>query len=372
MMILNQAEYSSIKEPTVQGRYVVHGQIEEYLKNGGKICNVQTLGNSVLGLPIRSVSLGSGSNKVLIWSQMHGNESTTTKALLDLMNYLNSDLPEAKAILKNCTVAIIPMLNPDGAQAYTRTNANAIDLNRDAKARTQPEIRVLHAFFDEFNPDYCFNMHDQRTLFNVGNTPAPATVSFLAPACDEARTISPSRELSMQLIVAMNEMLQTEIPGQVGRYDDAFNENCVGDTFQMTGTPTVLFEAGHYREDYGRERTRAYIFQSMITALNSIGYHLVSKMDASKYFDIPENQKHYYDILITNAYLMVPSLAQGDAIGISFEETLMDSTIHFVPIIKEVGILNEFFGHITYNCLIDSDLTMLNRNGALLELMDSF
>ena len=48
-------------------------------------------------------------------------------------------------ILKACTLYIIPILNPDGAKAYTRLNANEVDLNRDAQDLSQPESKVLRA-----------------------------------------------------------------------------------------------------------------------------------------------------------------------------------------------------------------------------------
>lgn len=371
-MVLKQSEYLSIKEKSVLGRYVVHGQVDGFLEKFKKKFQVKTLGTSVLGLPIRSITLGNGPIKVLMWSQMHGNESTTTKAVLDLINYLNSGLSTAEITLKSCTIAIIPILNPDGAAAYTRINANAVDLNRDAQQRTQSESRVLRDAFDEFQPDYCFNLHDQRTIYNVGDTSKPATISFLAPAHDEIRSISQARSLSMKLILAMNKMLQEEIPGQVGRYDDAFNANCVGDTFQMTGTPTVLFEAGHYPDDYNRERTREYIFQALMTALNAISEEKVSELNPSEYFLIPENQKRYFDIVIQNAHIIAPSLKKGDAIGILYVESLNNEAIDFVPKIEKTGSLDGYYGHKTYNCLIDSDLNSLKKHSALTKLLSVF
>lgn len=371
-MILEQSEYLFIKENSVQGRYVVSKQIDAFLEKVKNTSTVKTVGKSVLGLPIRRITLGSGSNRVLMWSQMHGNESTTTKAVLDLINYLESDLPNAKAILKSCTISVIPILNPDGASAYTRANANAVDLNRDAQQRTQPESVALRNVFDEFQPDYCFNLHDQRTIFNVGDTSKPATVSFLAPAHDETRSVSPTRALSMKLIVAMNGVLQKYIPGQVGRYDDVFNANCVGDTFQMTDTPTVLFEAGHHPDDYDREETRYYIFQALLTALWVIHDNKVSSLNPSEYFLIPENQKRFYDILIQNAHIIGPSLKQGDTVGILYAETLNDGAIDFVAKIEKTGNLDEYYGHQTYNCLIDSDLKTLKEWSALTKILSSF
>ena len=58
----------------------------------------------------------------------------------------------------------------------------------------------------------------------------------------------------MEVIIKMNNVLQNVIPNQVGIYDDSFNINCVGDSFQSKGVPTILFEAGHYKNDYSREK----------------------------------------------------------------------------------------------------------------------
>jgi murein tripeptide amidase MpaA len=44
------------------------------------------------------------------------------------------------------------MLNPDGADMYTRLNANEVDLNRDSQNLTQPESKVLREIFDLFQP----------------------------------------------------------------------------------------------------------------------------------------------------------------------------------------------------------------------------
>src|SRR5690606_36642598 len=210
---------------------------------------VAVIGQSVLGEPIYSNTIGKGPKKLFMWSQMHGNESTTTKAIFDLLNTVQSGNESIKHILNTCTVCIIPMLNPDGAKAYTRVNANEVDLNRDGQVRSQPESQILRSVFDSFNPDFCYNLHGQRTLFSAGTTNKPATVSFLAPAQDEACTVTPTRKIAMEIIAEMNRMLQQVIPNQVGVYDDAFNLNCVGDTFQSENKPTMLFEAGHYYND---------------------------------------------------------------------------------------------------------------------------
>lgn len=364
-----QFDYVAVKLADISGRYIIPLDIDPFLDLLANRFEVRILGESVEGRPIRSVTLGTGPLRIMMWSQMHGNESTTTKSVLDLINYLRTDSDEARSILKNCTIAIVPILNPDGAIAYTRVNANGVDLNRDAQDRTQPESLILRALYDQFKPDYCFNLHDQRTIFNVGDTDKPATVSFLAPAHDPERSISKARAISMQLIVAMNHELQKFIPGQIGRYDDGFNSNCIGDTFQMLHTPTVLFEAGHFQGDYEREQTRAYIFMALLKAVGTIANKEVGSFNPERYFDIPENNKMFYDILIRNVHLLDPHREVGDSAGILFVETLTGTKIDFVCKLEQVGNLDGKFAHKIYNCLDAKDLEILKNHQNLLNAL---
>lgn len=358
-MIIDRNTYLNLKENTIQGRYVVNEQIIAFLDGLNTGFIFETVGISVQKRPIKSVTIGSGGRKVLMWSQMHGNESTTTKAVLDLLKFLQSDNSLATTLLNYCSIKIIPILNPDGAEAYTRVNANAIDLNRDAQDRSQPESKVLREVYEDFQPNFCFNLHDQRTIFNVGDTSKPATVSFLAPSYDAERSISETREISMKLIAAMNSELQEIIPGQVGRYDDGFNANCVGDTFQMLNTPTILFEAGHSHEDYERERTREYIFYSLLKGLHSISENKISSYLQKDYFNIPENKKLFFDVIIKNAQFIDSSYTND--IGILFIEVLKNGKISLEAGIEKVGCLDGFFGHHTYDCAEESHLVSLKK-----------
>lgn len=355
--------YLNFKVTSVQGRYVTNQHIEAFLNGLGNSFNLKVLGRSVKDRPIYGVHVGHGPRRILMWSQMHGNESTTTKAVLDLLNLLKQSPSQAQDLLGKVTLQIIPILNPDGAKAYTRSNANEIDLNRDAQHRSQPESKVLRKVFEEFKPDYCFNLHDQRTIFNVGSTNSPATVSFLAPSFDEARNNSDSRGIAMKIIVAMNEELQNSIPGQVARFDDSFNPNCVGDAFQMEGIPTLLFEAGHFPEDYQRESTRELIFRALFKAIYTIANDQMDSYPLEDYFKIPENNKLFVDILVENAHILNGSLREGESIPLLFKEILENDTIKFVPTIieREQGT-SLYFGHETKNCLIPGDLDWLKTH----------
>ena len=258
------------------------------------------LGYSERHIPIYSLQIGSGKKRIALWSQMHGDESTATKSMFDIFNYLQAEQEKAAVIklLKACTFLFIPMLNPDGAARYTRENADKMDLNRDAIHLKTAEGRLLNRVILDFKPYFAFNLHDQSTYYSVAGTHQSTVLAFLAPAADISRKVTPPRAQAMQVIATMFRALQIHLPNQMARYDDSFNENCFGDYFQMRHIPTILIESGYYPGDETREITRTYHFIALLTALEAIATNQL--LDSKPYFDIPMNVKNYYDCLLRN------------------------------------------------------------------------
>lgn len=341
--------FNQFKERTLSGRYITNRHIEPLLENLKVSFEVSVIGQSVLQKPIYAITIGNGKTKIFMWSQMHGNESTTTKALFDLFNFLQSDTAEANALKNNFTLLCIPILNPDGAEAYTRVNANEIDLNRDSNDLSQPESQLLRKTFDSFAPDFCFNLHDQRSIFAAGETRNPATVSFLSPAYNDERDYNNTRLKAIEVIVAMNSELQKYIPNQVGRFDDAFNSNCIGDQLQMLGVPTILFEAGHYQNDYEREETRKFIFIAYLAALHYISENDVVGRDLERYLNIPQNKSIFYDFVYRKFKVNTNSLNIITNFAAHYKEMLVDDTIVFEATFVEVGEGITNFGHQEYD-----------------------
>jgi hypothetical protein len=337
------------KENTIQGRYITLDNIEPILKRESLKNDVKIIGESVLGKPVYSYQKGNGKLKIYLWSQMHGNESTTTKALFDFINLLNNGSDLAKQLLDTFTFLCIPMLNPDGAKLYTRANANTIDLNRDSQDLSQPESKILRAVFDEFKPDYCFNLHDQRTIFGVDDTGKPATVSFLAPSYNEEREINESRLKAINLIAGINEVLQNFIPGQIGRFDDSFNINCIGDTFQYLGVPTILFEAGHFPNDYEREVTRKFIFMSLLSSFIILSENDIVSNGIDKYLNISQNKVVFFDFMYKNVKINYDGIEIITNFVAQYKEELIDDKLNFNAYIVEVGDLEGYFGHFEYD-----------------------
>lgn len=289
--------FETEKELTLSGKWITLKNIEKLFSKHKNVFEIDQLGFSEEQRPIYKLKIGSGKKKILLWSQMHGNESTGTKALFDLFNcFSNNKEKELKTILEECTLVFIPMLNPDGSQAYTRVNANNIDLNRDAVNRIAKESNLLRDFLEEFNPQFCFNLHDQRTIFGVEGTSNPATISFLAPSEEETRAITKGRKETMNVIVAMNSLMQQIIPNCIGRYTDEFYPTATGDNFQKLGYNTILIESGHYPEDYQREIAREHTFYSIFQGI----FHIATAnefKDYEDYFLIPNNAKSFYDVI---------------------------------------------------------------------------
>ena len=358
------SQYDSLKATSLKSRVLSNSDIEPLLSLLSDTFDVSTLGHSEIGLPIHGVKIGSGPKRILLWSQMHGNESTTTKALFDLFNYLK--LEDFNAFLGTCTLFIIPILNPDGAKAYTRLNANKVDLNRDAINRSQKESIILRSVFNEFKPHYCFNLHGQRSIFSAGKSNNSSVISFLSPSEDAERTVTITRKKSMSIIHSMNGVLQIYLPNQIGRYDDGFNANCVGDQFQTLGVPTVLFEAGHYPGDYSREETRKYIALSIFTAIECIAYNKVGEDTSSLYFDIPENDTLFNDVIIRNALLDPSNPNDFCDIGIQHKEVLGPNGLLFKPTIDFIGDLSKKHGHMEINANFKAvshpDFSVLSEN----------
>ena len=346
--------YQDIKVQGLSRRYFPPDLLYDFISDLPTWINVSIGGYSVGKLQIPVLRLGRGPVKVMMWSQMHGNESTTTRALMDLIREWQLRQP---AYLKEIELLIIPMVNPDGALAYTRINENGIDLNRDAQELSQPESRVLRSQFEEFKPDYCFNLHDQRTIYGVSSPPQSATLSFLAPSANQGRSFTESRSRAARLIAWIVQECQSEIG--IGRYDDTFNLDCVGDTLQAAGVPTILVEAGHYPEDYERETTRFYVYRALKRALEGLASKSHLELPLTEYLAIPSNRSAFVDILVYNAERILPDLQEGATVGLQFQEVLKEGKILFLPIISEKEIIPEIYGHRTMDALKIEDLKVL-------------
>jgi hypothetical protein len=251
---------------------------------------VEEVGRSVQGRPIQLLTVGRGPRRVLLWSQMHGDEPSATPALLDVAEYLlDRDDPVAKAILAETTLLMVPMLNPDGAERYVRRNAQGIDINRDALRLTTPEGRLLKSLRERFAPELGFNLHDQNRRTTVGDTGHLATIALLAVAGDAAGTMTPGRARAKRVCSAIVRALEPFVPGGIARYDEDFNPRAFGDNLTAWGTPVVLIESGGLPPGRTFEDLTRLNFVALLTALGGLARDDLAGEPPARYEDLRRN-----------------------------------------------------------------------------------
>jgi len=336
--LLNHQHY---KENKLKDRFLKHADISFLLHKLPKEFELTEVGQSVQHKSIHMVKWGKGSIKIMLWSQMHGNEATGTMALFDLINLLQKDALFFKSsqmakedLLNTVQLFMVPMVNPDGAEMHTRRNAQQIDINRDFLQEVAPESKILKGLRDQIRPHFGFNLHDQTTLWSVSQSLKPATLSFLAPAADIELQINEGRKKAMLVIADMFKQLNENLPGHIGLFDDEFEPRAFGDNFQKLGTSTILIEAGGYQKDYEKQEIRKYYFGAMLAGILSISQKSFEKQELKNYFAIPKNNKQIFHILIHDVILNSIKVS----IGINYDEKVINGGLNTEKIYSIIDI----------------------------------
>jgi len=351
------SNYATFEEKTLINRFFKHEDIVPLINQLPSCFEIKKLGESVNGKSINAVKWGNGKTKVMLWSQMHGDEATGTMALFDLFNFIQQDNETVKLINENCELLIIPMVNPDGAAIFTRRNAQQIDINRDFLQTLTPEGKILKQARDGFAPHFGFNLHDQTTLWSVDSTLKPATLSYLAPAFDQALSINEVRKNAMLVIADMFKQLDQILPQHIGLFDDEYEPRAFGDNFQKAGTSTILIEAGGYQDDSEKQEIRKYYFASILSGLIAIASKSYEQQSTENYFAIPQNNKQIFHIMINNLVLNGIKVS----VGINYDECPNYDGMGTIKsyIVEDIGDLSFCDAYQVYeahDCILKGDI----------------
>lgn len=346
-------QYDRYRENSIHDLRFKHADIVPLVARvqGRAGMEVRQVGQSVEGRSINLVRFGQGKTRVLLWSQMHGDEPTATMAMMDLFNFLSAsgdgfdDLRQR--IRSELSLYFIPMLNPDGAEAFVRYNAIGVDLNRDAVRLQCPESKVLKKVRDELQPQWGFNLHDQRRVYSAGDHPHTATFSFLAPAYDPGQSVNEVRKRAMQLVVALDQVVQKYLPGQVGKWDDTFEPRAFGDNIQKWGTSTVLIECGGLQGDPEKQEIRKLHFVLYLVAFDAIIRESFRQKTIVDYFAIPQNDDNFFELLVRG--VKVPFGSESYVLDLGFQQhdiSYDGNRAHYQKAyLADVGDLSVFFGY---------------------------
>ncbi len=343
------SHYSKIKIKQIQTKRfdlsLYHQILDSLIRESDGIFTSEVIGKSFKKQEIKLIRFGNGVIKILMWSQMHGDESTASMALLDMINYMIQNKEFTENIKKRVSLYIIPILNPDGAKKFERRNYQEIDINRDALRLQTPEGKLLKKIFDEVKPAFAFNLHDQYSNYSVGKTGKPAAIALLAPAFDYERNINETRKKAIQICVEIKDIIEKFYPRVIARYDDEFEPRAFGDNIQKWGSSTILIESGGYFNDFEKQEIRKMNFLALLGSIYSIAFNLYHTKSIDEYFAIPENERRFFDLLIQNVIVEKDSVEYLVDIGITYSEKFDSLRNRYIReySVTDIGDLSTFF-----------------------------
>ncbi|MDQ3179650.1 MAG: peptidase M14 [Acidobacteriota bacterium] len=345
---------------------VRHRELQKYFDDLKKIgLKVEEVGKSYGNREIYQVEWGTGKTRVLMWSQMHGDEPTATSSLVDMLAFLqtNRDKDWVKKLENTLTIRAVPMLNPDGAELYQRRNLQFIDINRDARALETPEGRLLKKLRDEWSPDIGFNLHNQGSLTTVGNTPKQATISLLAVSGSAEGKSNEGHLRSKRICAVMIAALNQFIKGHIGRYDDSYNPRAFGDMISAWGTPVILIETGAL---YGKDEMFPVKlnFVAFLSALQSIASESEKKANPNIYDTLPFNDSgNLYNFIFRRANIInFVETTEPFTADISINAERRRAGENAPTFIQDIGDLSIFTGLEEFDV---SDFFLIPKNGLL-------
>jgi hypothetical protein len=344
--------YTHYQEKSLQIRRFKHADLVNLINKlkDNDIFTLNKAGESVEGRPVYLVSAGSGDKKVLLWSQMHGDEATATMAIFDIFNFFsaNDDANEVrKELLSKLTIYFVPMLNPDGTEKFQRRNAHNIDINRDAVRLQTPEGKILKKMVDTLKPDFGYNLHDQTTRYTVGKNPNCAAISLLAPTIDHEKSTNAIRKDAIKLAASFYQIVSRFIPGHVAKYSDDFEFRAFGDNVQKWGVRTILVESGGWKNDPEKQFLRKINFIGILSSLESIADSSFKKETKKTYENIPFNQELLFDVLLRNLLVNLDGKKIIMDFGINHYENNCDGnkSFYYKSALDDMGDLSTYYGY---------------------------
>jgi len=347
--------YEQYKEKSLTHRRFKHSDILKLIKNlkSKKNYDIKIVGKSVEGRELNLITLGKGSKKVFLWSQMHGDEPTATAALFDIFNFFNAEENKefCNKLFEKVTLYFLPMVNPDGAERFKRRNFYDVDLNRDATKLQCPEAIVLKNVFDSVKADFGFNLHDQSHRYSVGNSFRTAAISFLAPAYNYQKDFNDIRTNAVKLIGNMYNVLNLFIPGHIAKYSDDYEPRAFGDNFQKWGTSTILIESGGWKDDPEKQFIRKINYIAILSAIKSIAEESYVNTNQQVYESIPFNDKYIFDVILRNVTIKngKNKIKIDIAINLDEYEKSDDKKLFYKSQVADLGDLSTFFAYKDYD-----------------------
>lgn len=231
-------ENQNVSLASVAGYADVVRELSRIERSSQGAVQVESAGKSGEGRELWYATVGDGPETFWLQARIHGNELHSTEAALQILAHLASGSPAAKAVRAGLTVVVVPMYNPDGAEANIRqsTTPTRIDLNRDWENFAQPESIAYWKVWRETAPTYALDMH------HMSQAPVVQGTDDLNQFQIGGRSIAPSRMTDQQwltnrqMTMASVEALESYGVANVAHYPLIDITNAVLSRMLMGGT----------------------------------------------------------------------------------------------------------------------------------------
>ena len=200
--------------------------------------DVPALDNTPAVPPASSPLPAAPPKRLFYLCRQHGHEPASTEAALEFITQLVKAAPDSPLAmdLQRVTVYVVPMANPDGAEAFLRHNAHDKDINRDWLRRTQLETQSLYRAIVRLRPDMMTDQHelypdDTRPDFTETAGGGSGASPALVQTCDSAQSVV---QIAMQAAgcPTVRHLVTDHHPARL-----AHRFGCI-----VAQVPTILFE----------------------------------------------------------------------------------------------------------------------------------
>ena len=125
-------------------------RLHQIEKSSRGLVELEVIGQTNYGKDLFMAKVGDPANDaVMIMTQQHGNEPMTTEAALKLLKELGTGSKNVQGILDELYVLVIVRVNPEGAELFTRGNADFDAPPRDSRGCFDAVGNVVPALFDQ-------------------------------------------------------------------------------------------------------------------------------------------------------------------------------------------------------------------------------
>ena len=199
---------------------------------------IESAGTSGEGRDLLYATVGDGPETFWLQARIHGNELHSTEATLQILDSLSSGAPWAEDVRENLTVVVLPMYNPDGAEANIRrsTTPTSTDLNRDWENFAQPESVALWKLWRNVAPTYTLDLHHMSEAPVVEGTNDLNAFQIGARSIDPARMTTEQWQTNRAMAMASVDALADYGAVNVAKYPDIDITNAVLSRMLLGGT----------------------------------------------------------------------------------------------------------------------------------------